>query len=610
MARLPPNVPLRWLAHWTLPCALLLFALAVGATPKVVGDGGEYFVYAVAMARGHAPPLAPQDLAEAKSALVAADPRFEGWDLEASAAADPSGSRDFVHFWFYPALAAPGVALARLAGVNPCWSFVALNAVLLLLAWRLSAARFGWAVSLMVCGGPILWWIDKVHTEAFTFALLTVAVSSLSSRPWLALVALGAAATQNPPIAALLVPFAAAGLWLRRAPRERRATLAGLAGAAALAAVHPSYYLLVHGAPSFIAAGSRNVAPNVSELGAVIWDTNLGLVFCHPLFVAALALSAAVLLAGKPRALVDAELAAAAVAVPALLLAFSQTVNFQHGGTPGLSRYALWLLPLALRPFDLAWTHTRARAWFGPWAVASFLACLAAYHPSVAEAAYRPSYATRWVWTNAPALVRPLPEVFSETVRGDDGGVRVPVAWAGCEKVLMQGGSNARAMWPAPCYPALVPEVCRRAGTFCYANRTPRGYAFDPVPRPLQTYARYVSTDAWGQEAEPVVRRLLEGADWPSLRTGAAWGAARFFRSSDNVARAWDLQSDRALVLVVKGARPGARLLLRLPRPMEGPVVDGESGSEIGHAAFLGSPYELFALAVPEHRGPVLIVLR
>jgi hypothetical protein len=610
VANLPPNVPSLWLAHWTLPCALLLAALAAGATPKVVGDGGEYFVYAAAMARGHAPPLAPQDLADAKAALAAVDPRFEGWDLEASAAASPSGGRDFVHFWFYPALAAPGAALARLAGVSPCWSFAALNVALLLLAWRLSAARFGWAVSLMVCGGPILWWIDKVHTEAFTFALLTVAVSSLSPRPWLALVALGAAATQNPPIAALLVPFAAAGLWLRRAPRERRATLAGLAGAAALAAVHPAYYLLVHGAPSLIAAGSRNAAPNVSELGAVIWDTNLGLVFCHPLFVAALALALAALLARRPRALVDAELAAAAVAMPALLLAFSQTSNFQHGGTPGLSRYALWLLPLALRPFELAWSQTRARTWLGPCAVASFLVCLVAYHPSVAEKAYRPSHATRWLWTSAPGFFNPLPEVFSETVRGDDEGIHVPVGLPGCEKVLMQGGGAWRPMWPVPCYPAAVPGICSHAGSFCYANRTDRGYAFDPVPRPRRATVEVSPFDAWGQEAEPVVRRLLEGADWPSLRTGAAWGAARFFRSSDNVARTWDLQSDRALVLVVKGARPGARLLLRLPRPMEGPVVDGESGSEIGHAAILGSPYELFELRLPEHRGPVLCVLR
>jgi hypothetical protein len=610
VANPPSNAPSRWLAHWTLPCALLLAALAVGATPKVVGDGGEYFVYAVAMARGSVPPLTQRDLADGKSELASAHARLQAWDTDAATIAGPPGDRDFVHFWFYPALAAPGVALARLAGVNPCWSFVALNVALLLAAWRLSAARFGWAVSLMVCGGPILWWVDKVHTEAFTFALLTVAAASLSARPWLSLVALGAAATQNPPIALLLPPFAAAGLWLRRGREDRRATLAGLAGGAVLAALHPAYYLAVHGRPSLLAIGSRGVVPSLPELGAVLWDTNVGLVFGHPLFVAALAGAVLTLLITRPAVMRDAELAAAAVAAPVLLLAFSQTTNFQHGATPGLSRYALWLLPLALRPFDLAWSQTRARKWMGPWAVTSFLVCLVAYHPSVAEKAYRPSYATRWLWTSAPALFTPLPEVFSETVRGDDEGIHVPVGLPGCEKVLMEGGGSWRPMWPAPCYPAAVPESCRQAGSYCYANRTARGFDFDPVPRPRRSAVQFSPSGAWGQEAEPVVRRLLDGADWPSLKPGSALGGARFFRSAEHVRRAWDLQSERALVLVTGGADPGARVFLRLPRPMEGPMVDGDTGAEIGHAAFLGSPYELFPLSLPQHSGLILIVLR
>jgi hypothetical protein len=610
VANPPYNAPSRWLAHWTLPCALLLAALAVGATPKVVGDGGEYFVYAVAMARGHLPPLSPDHLREARLVLVEAASRFESWDPVRGIVANPSGNGDFVHFWFYSAIAAPGAFLARLVHISPVWSFVLVNVALLTLAWRLSAARFGWAVSLMVCGGPILWWVDKVHTEAFTFSLLTIATASLAPRPWLSLVALGAAATQNPPVAALLVPFVLAGLWTRRDRRDRRATLIGLACGVMLASLHPVYYVIAHGHPSLIATASRGILPNLSEFGVVLWDTNLGLVFAHPLFVLALVGSAVAIVVRRPRALLDAELAAVAAAVPFLLLAFSQTTNFQHGGTPGISRYALWLLPLALRPFELARTVTRASAWTDGLAALSFAVCLVAYHPSVAEAAYRPSYATRWLWPEAPDRFRPIPEVFSETVRGDDGGIYVPVALPGCEKVLLQAGSHHRPMWPAPCYPAIVPEACRSAGTFCYANRTLRDYSFDMVPRPRQALVRYSSSDAWGQEAEPAVRRLLDGADWPSLRPGSAWGGARFCRSVENVARIWDLQSEQAFVLVARGARPGARAFVRLPRPMEGPMVDGETGAEIGHAAFVGSPYELFELGLPERNGLILIVLR
>jgi hypothetical protein len=236
--------------------------------------------------------------------------------------------------------------------------------------------------------------------------------------------------------------------------------------------------------------------------------------------------------------------------------------------------------------------------------------CLVAYHPTVSEYAYRPSYATQWLWPAMPASVRPLPEVFSETVRGDDAGIHVPVALPGCEKVLMQGGSNQLGVWPVPCYPAQVPELCRPVGTLCYANRAPRGYSFDLVPRSAETPVRSSSAETWDPRAEATVRRLLDGADWPALTPGSASRVPPFVRSTVQVRRIWDLQSKHALVLVTRGTGPEARVLLRLPRPMEGPIVDGETGFEIGHAAFLGAPYELFELRLPETRGLLLVVLR
>jgi len=43
---------------------------------------------------------------------------------------------------------------------------------------------------------------------------------------------------------------------------------------------------------------------------------------------------------------------------------------------------------------------------------------------------------------------------------------------------------------------------------------------------------------------------------------------------------------------------------------MEGPIVDGESGLEIGHAVVLGAPSELIAVPLPEGRRLLLVVLR
>jgi hypothetical protein len=111
-------------------------------------------------------------------------------------------------------------------------------------------------------------------------------------------------------------------------------------------------------------------------------------------------------------------------------------------------------------------------------------------------------------------------------------------------------------------------------------------------------------------EAEPVIRRLLDGADWPSLKPGSSAGSSSFLRNAADIERVWDLQSERALVLVTRGTGPGARLFLRLPRPMEGPIVDAEAGFEIGRAEFLGAPHELSEMSLPEHRGLLLVVLR
>jgi hypothetical protein len=78
----------------------------------------------------------------------------------------------------------------------------------------------------------------------------------------------------------------------------------------------------------------------------------------------------------------------------------------------------------------------------------------------------------------------------------------------------------------------------------------------------------------------------------------------------EHVGRVWDLQSEQAVVLVAKGTAAGARVFLRLPRSMEGAIVDAESGAEIGWAAVQGPSFEPAAVSLPEHDGLLLVVLR
>jgi hypothetical protein len=62
--------------------------------------------------------------------------------------------------------------------------------------------------------------IDKAHTEVFTFALPTIAFALMRERPWWSMVAAGAASTQNPPIAILVLIVFLAASALQQVCRE------------------------------------------------------------------------------------------------------------------------------------------------------------------------------------------------------------------------------------------------------------------------------------------------------------------------------------------------------------------------------------------------------
>lgn len=119
--------------------------------------------------------------------------------------------------------------------------FVFVNILLLAVALWIVSGHIRREVALLLFVGPIIWWSDKGHTEAFTFALLAVAVTLVSAAPWWSLVALGAAAAQNPgitltlPLVALVALVTRPGAW-----RDGR-FWAGVVAGASLAALHPLY---------------------------------------------------------------------------------------------------------------------------------------------------------------------------------------------------------------------------------------------------------------------------------------------------------------------------------------------------------------------------------
>jgi hypothetical protein len=76
---------------------------------------------ALRLADGKRPSLSDDELAAMQAYFVQLDTGFADANstLAPPGLVGADGRHDFPHFWFYPALAAPGVALALRSGVHP-----------------------------------------------------------------------------------------------------------------------------------------------------------------------------------------------------------------------------------------------------------------------------------------------------------------------------------------------------------------------------------------------------------------------------------------------------------------------------------------------------------
>jgi hypothetical protein len=112
-------------------------------------------------------------------------------------------------------------------------------------------------------------------------------------------------------------------------------------------------------------------------------------------------------------------------------------------------------------------------------ALGSVTANVIAYRPRVREQFGQPTRLAAALWTWAPWLDDPLPEVFVERLTGYDitAAPLIPAATPSCSKALLIGGH-----WPPQCEATAIPAACAVPGTFCYANRGRDGrYTFRRV---------------------------------------------------------------------------------------------------------------------------------
>jgi hypothetical protein len=532
----------------------LVTSLLTVSTARHVGDSTEYVAMSVNLARGSPPSLAPDDMAHVRAMFPGdASTRLQNPRLRA-----PDGRQELPHFWFYSLLAAPFVRIALSIGADPATGFAALNFLILTGLAILLASRMPVPVTLFLAAGPILWWIDKPHTEVLTFSLITAGLVLLPTRPWWSIAAFGAAAAQNPPMAAataIVFAFAVS----RHGWREPRIWIASVA-AAIPAAAHPLYYHWRLGIWSGLDDAIDRHWPSPRELVRVMFDPNLGIYVHDPFLFAALVVAAIAMLRRRDHRRLDAFSWAVGLIAVLFLVSVTQTTNVNSGGTPGPSRYGLWLIPFAA---PLLWGAPSVMRSIRVLAAASVLWCTWAFAPNLPDEYLKPSWLAANVWRLRPSLDDPLAEVFAERVTGHEPAAP-PAATRGCEKVLLAGDGHG-ALWPPGCPSVPLPYFCEPKGALCYANQTRGVYRFAPAP----------STPAWrgdvarqqmeqfaATEGTLVVTQPPAFRPQVSISRGEGWSYPEWLTvpSPDPLSREWRWIGDHAALGIASGEPVVARL--------------------------------------------------
>jgi hypothetical protein len=303
-----------------------------------------------------------------------------------------------------------------------------------------------------------------------------------------------------------------------------------------------------------------------------------------------------------------AELGALCVAILTLLVAFSQPGNINHGGTRGMSRYALWLAPFAIPALlYLGAQGGRVRLALAALAGFSLVSAFEDYLPSRSERYLEPTPLARWLWTRHPGLDRPLPEVFAERAWGYPPLGTVPASLPGCELALVQGDGTAIGRWPLPCAPAEKSEDCRKPGALCYVAAEPGGVSFSRAPDQPTFREPERGRWYWSGTPGPELASTMGRLPWQDLSIVAPRDEGVFFGERHGAGRI-ELRTTTGTYLAWFDAirREGAWVTPIVQVPSLAIVVDPETGEEISRTALaLGSAIRI---ELPS-RSPLLLVV-
>lgn len=479
---LPPRRILVAMAAFVALC----IALVAGSDQRRTGDAGEYMAMAWNITHLRPPALTETDIVRLDQHLASLEPEMSGFEgsalrLEGLYA---DGRYDQLHFWMYPLLASPFVAVANALDVPDTFGFAAFNILLLTFVLGVVLTRKGAVAGVVLLVSPLLWWLDKPHTELFIVGMLLLALLWRHDRPLLGLAAMAFAMSQNIAFGPVFGLYAVAvvlehrgALWSSTARRL------ALVGVAAVALVHPLYYEWRLGSydPTTASLDQGLRIPSVTRLVTPLVDPYAGLLMWWP-FLVVLAVVGGFIRAWRRVPQGRSAVQWCIVWTPFLMacaVLFGQAQNMEpaSGGTFAMMRFALWLSPFAVYGLDRVLFDGRfVRAIVGAMAAASVLLSWHVARPSRPDVWFtvRPTFVATFLNDHAPWLWDSPPQVFLTREWRQFTPIE-PVANDTCTKLLAVEGE-----WPSSCSPpADVPDDCADAA-FCYADWTGAGFVFRP----------------------------------------------------------------------------------------------------------------------------------
>ena len=565
-----------------------IFSLLLLLKPTRVGDGSEYYALYLAFLETMRPWMTDASFME-YGRLVESE-RIRGivplGHLSQSfPALKLQGMADFNHFWFYSFLASIIGSIISLVGgqFGPHTSFLILHWLLLCLPTLLAFRYYGWkgvvVVLLMTFGSPMIWFLDKVHTELFTYCLaLASIIYGLNARYVSAAVAMALASTQNPSFA-IVAGFLLCARALNTKYRNYSFwEVVGVASTVFVVSLHPAYYFFRFGVPTpQLLAGGTDLGGNLANFYIWIFDPDLGLLPNWPVGCVFLVFGGISLYTTSKRK--DSSRSVNLTFWLFLFVYFlvsiyshSSTQNLNSGATPGVSRYALWYTPL-LFPFALwatSWTVEKKIRIIITTFVFGFLLFFNAHSnaPTRPESYSTPTKLSAFIQKRFPNFYNPPAEVFFERYSGfgeSPGGATVmAVVGPDCKKVLLLPGLD---------------RIRVAAPSECLIDTEALAAILKPKQTGLHT-AKYATLTA--NELNKIIFKPIVGKNY-RLNEGGEGGSV--LRSGWSVRETWGVWSD------------GRMAKIELPLP---PSVDGNKSRVIAlnlvaftHGPRLGTQFSI-----------------